>query len=148
MEQALGIKFHQIDFQRNPLHPRNVKAFYQLMRVVKSEHFDLIHCNSPTGGLLGRLAGFLCRTKVLYQAHGFHFYKGAPIINWCIYYPIEKVLAHLTDALVTINTEDHKLALNKMRLKKQGKIYYVPGVGVHTNIDLSQKKQTRRRIRQ
>ena len=102
---------------------------------MKREKFDAIHCNTPSGGVLGRLAGKKCKVrKIIYQAHGFHFYKDAPKKNWLIYYPIEKWLAKYTDALITINNEDYELAKSKFQLRHNGKVYYVPGVG----IDLSQ----------
>ena len=65
--------------------------------------------------------------KVFYTAHGFHFYKGAPLKNWLIFYPIEKFCSRFTDTLITINSEDYELAKKKMKAKC---IEYVPGVGV------------------
>ena len=134
-EKEYGVKLHQIDFIRTPYDLRNIKAYKQLVQLIKREKFDAIHCNTPTGGVLGRLAGKKCKVrKIIYQAHGFHFYKGAPKKNWLIYYPIEKWLAKYTDALITINNEDYELAKSKFQLRHNGKVYYVPGVG----IDLSQ----------
>lgn len=134
-EEKYGIHIHQIDFIRIPYHPGNIKAYNRLARIVEKEKFDVIHCNTPIGGIVGRLLGKQFKTPtVIYQAHGFHFYKGAPLINWMLYYPVEKWLAHYTDLLITINSEDFELAKNKMKLRKGGKVYYVPGVG----IDLSQ----------
>ena len=81
-------RYVEIGFRRNPFHPANIGAFFRLKRLIDSEHFDLIHCHTPVGGVLGRLAAARSRrqgTKVLYTAHGFHFYKGAPLINWLIY---------------------------------------------------------------
>lgn len=132
-EDKYGIQLHNIDFERNPLNPYNIHAFKQLLQLVKNEKFDMIHCNTPVGGVAGRLVGKQCGiTKVIYQAHGFHFYKGAPIINWLVYYGIERLLAHYTDALITINKEDF-LRAQKFHLRKGGKAYYVPGVGVDTS---------------
>ena len=108
-EKEYGVKLHQIDFIRTPYDLRNIKAYKQLVQLIKREKFDAIHCNTPTGGVLGRLAGKKCKVrKIIYQAHGFHFYKGAPKKNWLIYYPIEKWLAKYTDALITINNEDYE----------------------------------------
>ena len=130
-EERYGIKIHQIDFIRTPYHPGNIKAYLQLKELVKKEKYDVIHCNTPIGGILGRIVGTLCKTKkVIYQAHGFHFYKGAPLVNWLLYYPVEKWLARYTDALITINREDYELAKRKMKLRNGGKVYYVPGVGI------------------
>ena len=130
-EEKYGIRIHQIDFIRSPLDVRNYKAYKQLMEIVKRENYDVIHCNTPIGGVLGRLVGKKNKVcNVIYQAHGFHFYKGSPKLNWMIYYPIEKWLAHYTDALITINQEDYEIAKSKFRLRNNGKVYYVPGVGI------------------
>ena len=132
-EERYGIKIHQIDFIRAPYHPGNRKAYGQLKALMESENYDMIHCNTPIGGLLGRLAGKKYGIeKVIYQVHGFHFYKGAPLANWLLYYPVERLLAHWTDAIITINHEDYAFAQKKMKLRKDGRGYYVPGVGIDT----------------
>lgn len=134
-EKKYGITIHQIDFIRNPYNPKNFKAYYQVVKLIKKEQFDMIHCNTPIGGIIGRLAGKKCKVKkIIYQAHGFHFYKGSPKKNWLIYYPIERWLAHYTDILITINSEDYELSKTKFKLHNGGKVYYIPGVG----IDLTQ----------
>lgn len=130
-EKQHGIRIHQIDFVRTPYHPGNLKAYMQLRKLVRKEKYDAIHCNTPIGGLLGRIVGKQCGVKnVIYQVHGFHFYKGAPKKNWLLYYPVEKRLARYTDALITINQEDYQLAKEKLKLRNNGKVYYVPGVGI------------------
>ena len=106
----------------------------QLVDLINKEKIDYIHCNTPVGGVLGRLAGEKCKVKkIVYEAHGFHFYEGAPKKNWMIYYPVEKWLAKKTDAIITINNEDFERA-KTFKLKNNGQVYYVPGVGM----DLSQ----------
>lgn len=120
----------EINFKRNPLHPGNLLAYRQLKKLIRENHFDIIHCHTPVGGLLGRLTANRTRkrgTKVFYTAHGFHFYKGAPLKNWLLYYPVEKLCARFTDKLITINSEDYALAQKKMKAKE---VFYVPGVGV------------------
>ena len=132
-EEKYGIKIHQIDFIRAPYHPKNRIAYKQLLELCQKEKFDVIHCNTPIGGVLGRIVGEKCKVpKIIYEAHGFHFYKGSPILNWLIYYPIEKWLAHKTDVLITINKEDYELARKRMHLRTGGKVEYVPGVGIDT----------------
>ena len=120
----------EIDFKRNPLHPGNIKSYVKLKKLINENDFEIIHCHTPVGGLLGRLASISARkhgTKVFYTAHGFHFYKGAPLKNWLLYYPVEKFCAHFTDVLITINNEDYALAKKKMKAKR---VEYVPGVGI------------------
>lgn len=133
-EKKYGIKIVHIDLDRSPYSTKNIKAYKQLVDLIKKEKIDYIHCNTPVGGVLGRLAGEKCKVKkIVYEAHGFHFYEGAPKKNWMIYYPVEKWLAKKTDAIITINNEDFERA-KTFKLKNNGQVYYVPGVGM----DLSQ----------
>lgn len=125
-----GIKMNEIPFARSPYSIKNLQAYKALCKLIKEKNFDTIFCHEPVGGVLGRIAGCKNNCKVIYTAHGFHFYKGAPLLNWLLYYPVEKWLAHYTDALITINQEDYVLAKRKMKLRNGGKVYYVPGVGV------------------
>ena len=129
-EKKYGIKIYQIDFYRFPAHPGNIKALNQLNKIIKKEKFDLIHCNTPIGGLAGRVLGKKEGTRVIYQAHGFHFYDGAPMVNWLLYYPFERIMAHRTDALITINHEDYERG-NHFHLRGNGKVFFVPGVGIN-----------------
>ena len=122
-----GITLRHIDFNRNPVNPKNLKAMRQLTSLLKTEHFDAVHCNTPIGGLAGRICSAKAGVKpVIYQAHGFHFWHGAPLINWMLYYPVEKSLSKRTDILITIARDDFELA-KKMRAKT---VKYVHGVGV------------------
>lgn len=136
-EKKYGIKLVHVDLDRSPYSTKNLQAYKKIVDFIREEKIDYIHCNTPVGGLLGRLAGEKCGVKkIIYQAHGFHFYDGAPKKNWLIYYPIEKWLARKTDAIITINKEDYERA-KTFKLKNNGQVYYVPGVGM----DLSKYKR-------
>lgn len=111
-------KVYDLPFARSPFSPKNIKAYRMLRAIIKEQKYDAAHCNTPVGGVLTRLA---CRRerkrgmRVLYTAHGFHFYKGAPKKNWMLYYPIEWVCARWTDRLLTITAEDEALAKRRFK---------------------------------
>lgn len=126
--ESIGVKFFHVDFSRNVFRlGRALKAYKQTVRIVRQENYEFIHCHSPIGGVVGRLAGKKTHTKVMYTAHGFHFFKGAPKSYWMFIYPIERFLSRFTDILVTINTEDYNRAKAKFHAKE---IDYIPGVGI------------------
>ena len=128
--EQYGIKMVHIEFDRNPLSRNNLKARKQLLELMQKENYDIMHCNTPSGGMVGRICAHQMKTpKVIYMAHGFHFWKGAPLKNWLLYYPVERFLAHFTDRLITINREDYARA-QRFHYKKGGKAVYVPGVGI------------------
>lgn len=105
-------------------------AIHNLSEILKNNDIQVIHCNTPVGGLVGRLCGRKYKTKcVIYTAHGFHFYKGAPLINRTLFKWAEQIMAHWTDVIITMNQEDYESA-KKFRLRKGGKVYKVHGVGI------------------
>ncbi len=127
-------KKHLVSFERSPIKINNLKAIRQLKKIIDEEKFEIIHCHTPMGSVVTRLASKKARkkynTRVIYTAHGFHFYKGAPLLNWLVFYPIEKSLSKCTDCLITINKEDYELAKKKFKAKK---VELVNGVGVDIN---------------
>ncbi|MDR0220277.1 MAG: glycosyltransferase [Lachnospiraceae bacterium] len=129
---AGGIEVYDIKFMRNVFALSNITAYKQIKKLINDNNYALIHCHSPIGGVISRLAAKKKRglgTRVIYTAHGFHFYKGANWRKWFFYYPVEKWLSRYTDALITINREDYFLASTKMKAKRT---YYLPGIGIET----------------
>lgn len=121
--------FHCMPFERSPLKKGNWEAYRQLRKLLDEEQYDIIHCHTPMGSVITRLAAGSARnkgTKVIYTAHGFHFYKGSPALNWLVYYPIEKILSHRTDLLLTMNHEDYRRA----KAFKAKRVEIVNGVGM------------------
>ena len=123
-----SITYYQIDFARKPLKfMEHVRAYKQLVKLLNTNRYQFIHCHSPIGGAIARIAGHHTGTKVIYTAHGFHFYKGAPIVNWILYFPVEWICSWFTDILITINQEDYQRAIRFLHAKK---VEYVHGIGV------------------
>lgn len=122
-----GIRYFQIPIPRSITRITNILKSYKLTKKLSKENYDLVHCHSPIGSVICRQAFKNTQTKIVYTAHGFHFYKGAPLKNWLIFYPIEKYYSRWTDVLITINKEDYDRA---KRQKMAKVIEYVPGIGI------------------
>lgn len=123
-------EYYDVKFERSPLKWGNVKAYRKLKQIIDAGEFDIVHCHTPVAAILTRLAAKNARkrrTKVFYTAHGFHFFKGAPLKNWLIYFPVEWLCSFMTDTLITINKEDYMLAKRWMKALHNE---YVPGVGI------------------
>ncbi|MGF3182946.1 glycosyltransferase [Facklamia sp. P12934] len=126
----LKVDLVQIEIVRNPFNLKNFNSYNRLKKLINNTYFDIIHCHSPIGGVLTRLAAVKTRekgSKLVYTAHGFHFFENGPIKNW-LFYPIERFLSKKTDVLITINNEDFKRASSW----KNCEVKSVPGVGVDT----------------
>lgn len=141
-----NIKTFQVSVPRNISLIGDILKSYKLIKsLCENNHYDIVHCHSPIGGVVTRLACKNVRkegTKVVYTAHGFHFFKGAPIKNWLIFYPIEKLCAKYTDMLITINKEDYEVARKFPAIN----IVKIPGIGIHTEefknrlVDIKEKR--------
>lgn len=139
--------YYDIPFARIPWKMENFRAYKMLKAIIRDGDYDVIHCHTPVGAMIARLAARDARkkgTKVVYTAHGFHFFTGAPLLNWLLYYPAEWLLAPMTDVLITLNREDYARAKKHLRA---GKIEYIPGVGLDTakframDLDWAEKRQ-------
>lgn len=142
----LGCKIYPISCSRSPLSLQNIKVVKEIKTLVQSGNYDIVHCHTPIAAASTRLACKKLRKsglKVFYTAHGFHFYEGAPIKNWILFYPIEKWLSKYTDVIITINQEDYKRATEKFRSKR---VKYVPGVGINSEW-FGPEKSSRDKIR-
>lgn len=139
------VVWHQWDCPRSirPL-SKCVAAYQQLQILARVHRFAWMHCQSPVGGALARIAAHQRGIRVIYTAHGFHFFRGAPIWNWMLYYPAERLLSRWSDVLIVINKEDGRLAKNRMFAKK---LCYVPGVGIDTDLFRQHTNSLRRSCR-
>lgn len=131
--EKMKVHFHHIDIEQSPSRIfKHRKALKQLMKIIDKEGFELIHCHTPMGGCLGRMAGRHFKDKgirVIYTVHGLHFYKGCNPVKYSVFHGLENYMARYTDAIVTINQEDYEAA-GGFSLRNRGKVYLLPGVGI------------------
>lgn len=125
-----GFKVNTIPFSRNPLSFSNVKSFFILYRLIKKEKYIMIHTHTPVASFIGRIAAKLAGVPhIVYTAHGFHFHEHGSKFKNFVYFILEKFAGKFTDVLITINTDDYRVALDK-KIVSHGKVFYVKGVGV------------------
>ena len=125
LQEKHNIKCHQIGFARNPLKPANMKAYKALKALQKAEGYEVVYCQQPVGGVMGRMLAKKFKLPCIYTAHGFHFFEGNSALKNLIYKTIEKHFSKYTDALITINEEDYQAAL-KFKAKS---VYKINGIG-------------------
>lgn len=149
--KSKGVRCIQVNFSRNPLDiVRHINSYRRILELIKTRNYSFIHTHTPIASVIARLCARKTKTKVIYTAHGFHFYTGGPIKNWIVFYPIEKWLSRYTDILITINKEDYIRAREHFHAKRT---VYVPGVGIDTERFLCSKNDhakdfVRKRVRQ
>lgn len=144
-KSVIPCQIEQISVNTNPLNPGNRKAYKQLLEIIEKHKIEAVVCSTPIGGALARLAAKKKRiSPVIYEAHGFLFFKGAPLINRTVYKWEEDILAHYTDVLITITEEDYQAA-QKLKLRSGRKPYLVHGAGVKVGVTVDVDRDEKRR---
>jgi len=128
--EQYGIVCHNVNFSRAAYPLVALRALAQLINLMRENRFSLVHVHTPMAAFLGRLAAKLTHTSpVLYTAHGFHFYKGAPWYYWAFIYPAEYIAGKWTDGLIVMNQEDYVNA-QRMGFRTKKNLFLVHGVGI------------------
>lgn len=142
-------KMFYLSLERHPFKVANIKAYKELRHIIEAEDYCLVHCHTAMGSVVARLAARRERAKghlkVLYTAHGFHFFKGGPKQYWLMYYPMERYLSRYTDAIITINQEDYELV--RTRGFRNRDTYKIPGIGINTERLIVTDEETRHSLR-
>lgn len=140
----MNVITHQIDFMRGiGTHRTNRKALRQVCDVIRENNITGIHAHSPLGGIIGRRAAHKMNIRIIYTAHGLQFFKGGPVKDWLLFFPVEWFYAHWTDALITINKDDYKIS-KYLPVKNR---YYIPGVGINLESIRKISKINRKKMR-
>jgi glycosyltransferase EpsD len=149
-EIKAGDNIYNMSWKRSPFTPKTFKGIKELKKLIAQNHYDIIYCHTPVGGLVARIAARSFRKqglKVVYCAHGLHFFKGAPLLNWLLFYPMEKWMAKFTDMFITINPEDYELV--KQKFNHEMKVEMIHGIGVNFDrLDISDKNKVREKYRE
>lgn len=131
--EEMGVRVKHLPIPRKITAIGDIRtSILELDKIFKENKYTLMHCHSPIGSIVARTAARKYRKsglKVIYTAHGFHFYHGAPLVNWVLFYPIERIYSRITDVLITINKEDFQFAKKHLKTRE---VKYVPGVGIDT----------------
>lgn len=143
LKLSISGTIYNIPFERSPFSLKNFVAYRALKKLIREGGYDVVHCNTPVGGILSRMAANKLRKQgkvtVVYEAHGFHFYQGGSKKNWLLWYPIEKWFSRYTDVLITINQMDYSLAKEKFEAKT---VEHIPGVGLDLSRFMTAEKET------
>ncbi|KPL23893.1 MAG: hypothetical protein AMJ93_03680 [Anaerolineae bacterium SM23_84] len=133
--RSLDVPWHEIPFSQSPLDLVNLKAVWRLKGILSRGNYDVIHVHMPVAAWLARLAArlFSPQTTVIYTAHGFHFYHGAPVLKNIVFLALEKLAGRWTDYLVVINQEDAKAA-RRYHIVDPERVRYMAGIGVDTTL--------------
>ena len=121
-----GLK-HEISLRHD------LSCVFALKRLFKTEKIDLVHTHSSKAGILGRLAAYLAKVKmVVHTVHGFSFNEFQPALKRKIYIFFERLAAKHTNKLIVVSGTDIEKGL-KAGVGKPGQYTLI-----HSGFDLKE----------
>lgn len=99
----------------NPL--KDLKCLVQVVRIIRKEKPDLIHCHSAKGGVIGRIAGWLTGTTTLYTPHAFSFLSTPSTMKRCIYLTLERMV-RFNSYLLACSESERQLGIEEVGYNK------------------------------
>jgi glycosyltransferase involved in cell wall biosynthesis len=123
-----------LPFSRNPLSRENFGKIAEAIRGIVSEgKYDIVHVHTPVASFVTRFAlrkkPRAARPKVVYTAHGFHFYKGGRRLTNASFAALERLAGNWTDHTITINREDYDAAI-ALKIAPKERLSLFPGIGL------------------
>ena len=143
--EEIPCETRSISIFSNPFKIRNYKALRQILKIIDDENIEGVMCNTPIGSTLARLAALKKHiAPVVYTAHGFLFFRGAPFINNTIFKWQEEWFAHFTDILITITEEDYEAA-KRFKLRGGSKPYLIHGAGIKLGVKVCVERKEKKK---
>ena len=148
---------HDISFSRNPFNPGNFgKTNSKIRAIVEEGGYDIVHVHTPVAAFVTRFAlrktrNDTPRPKIVYTAHGFHFYQGGNSLKNAAFVALERRAGNWTDHTITINKEDYEAAL-EYKISKPECLSLMPGIGIDfecyspDNVDIAGAKRVRAKL--
>lgn len=117
MKNNVPVKEYKISLYRelNPL--KDLKGLMQVLRIIRQEQPDIIHCHSAKGGVIGRVAGWMTHTKTFYTPHAFSFLSTASSLKKRIYLMVERGVK-FDSYLLACSGSERELGMKEVHYKQ------------------------------
>jgi len=132
--EMTGIPIHIIpELKREISLKKDLSTLFALIKAIKRESPDILHTHTSKAGILGRLAGRLCRVRnIIHTPHGHIFYGYFGRIRTWFFFQIERLASHLCDRIITI-TSLEKRDYIRLKVAKEDKL-----IPIHCGINLKE----------
>lgn len=135
--ESEGIEFIQCPFLLRRINViKDLKAFFDIWRIIKKYNPLIVHTHSSKAGLLGRLAAKLARVPIIiHTPHGHVFFGYFGSFKTKIFIILERFVSRITDKIVALTNEEKKDYI-KFRIANEDKFDVI-----YSGIELNKFKE-------
>jgi len=111
-----GIPFDRLRVRPGYRHPvADVRLIWDVIRVLRTNRFDLVHAHSPKVGAVARPLAASTGVPVVFTAHGFPFNPAVrPWPAWVVSRAVERTMARQTGAIICVSRAVERLAVEHL----------------------------------
>jgi glycosyltransferase involved in cell wall biosynthesis len=112
--RRLHIPYHTILHLRRDIAPlHDLLSLFEICALIRRERPALLHTHTTKGGILGRIAGRMTRTKTIHTPHGHLFYGYFGTGKERLYVFLEQLAARFCERIITISEDERRAYLRK-----------------------------------
>jgi len=113
------IKIHHANIFRK-IHPlKDFISLLNIIKILKKENPDVIHCHSAKAGILGRIAGFYLKKKTFYTPHAYSYLSQQSKTKRTLYKFIERLISYFPAKTLACSNSEYKRAEEDLKINKE-----------------------------
>jgi glycosyltransferase involved in cell wall biosynthesis len=97
----------------------DIKSIFKIIKIIKKENPDIIHCHSAKTGILGRIAGKLLNVKTVYTPHAYSYLSAESNKKKYVLKKIEYIFGFFYGYTLACSKSEQKRAINDLKIKKE-----------------------------
>lgn len=125
--EKIGVKYYVLENLVREISPiKDLKAYFELKKLIKNGNYDIVHIHSSKAGILGRIAAKKCGVKkVIYTYHGFWGIEQYNGLKKKLLILAERIAAKYSDYLVFLCNREKQKA-EKYKIGKPHQYVIIP----------------------
>lgn len=113
------ISIHHANLIRKISLINDIKTFFQIIKAIKKERPDIIHCHSAKAGILGRIAGAYLKTPTFYTPHAYSYLSANSKLKKYFFKKLEKLLGLLPSKTIACSDSEYCRAITDINIPKE-----------------------------
>jgi glycosyltransferase involved in cell wall biosynthesis len=126
-KNGIEIPEYKVKLERKLNLVNDIRCLLEVVKILRREKPDIIHCHSAKGGFVGRIAGFFLQIKTVYTPHAFSFLSGRNFVEMAVFIFLEKV-SRLNSYLLACSNSEKEVGIKKVGYKNEKALVWINSV--------------------
>ncbi|WP_369048211.1 glycosyltransferase [Tenacibaculum sp. UWU-22] len=112
------IKCYYTNLEREINLLKDLSCLIKIIKIIKKEKPNIIHCHSAKAGILGRISGFFLQISTFYTPHAYSYLSTTSKTKKITFKMIEYFFGFLPATTLACSLSEQQTAINDLKIKK------------------------------